>query len=460
MTDRADEAAPIYEMLISDFPKQSNLYYSLADNYVKSEQYDKALETIANIQTIFGVDETTTLAKFDILCQIGKDAEAYEMLEEFNRTTPSAQILSILGDYQLSLYNDSAALEFYDEALDLVPSYPPAFLGKVEVFRMTRKYDEYFTTLEQFVREKQITLEGKSSYLTAIVQRSNPYFLESFSGEFDRIFGAIAELYEDNPTALQLAGTYYYATKRNEQAKVYFKALADSQPEDIEAVVTYAEFLIYTEDWQDAADFAAKAYVEHPYITELLEIQVYSYRSLSQYDLMLKACEKLIAASTEQSAREQAYLLQAEAYHAKGENDKAFKVYDKVLKLNPENNGALNNYAYYLCLGGKELKKAAAMSKKTVEAEPDNPTYLDTYGWILHLQGKNAEAKPLFKHAMLYGGKDKAVILDHYADVLFALGETELAFIYWNQALSKDTAGELPNLSEKIAAKRKEARKK
>ena len=74
------------------------------------------------------------------------------------------------------------------------------------------------------------------------------------------------------------------------------------------------------------------------------------------------------------------------------------------------------------------------MSKKTVEQEPDNATYLDTFAWILHLMGKDLEAKPFFKHAMLYGGKDSAVILRHYATVLEALGESESAKIYRNQA--------------------------
>ena len=79
----------------------------------------------------------------------------------------------------------------------------------------------------------------------------------------------------------------------------------------------------------------------------------------------------------------------------------------------------------------------------------DNATYLDTYGWILFLRGKAAEAKPHFKHAMLYGGKDSPVILDHYAEVLYALGEYELAVVYWNMALQKNN-DEIPGLETKV----------
>ena len=128
-------------------------------------------------------------------------------------------------------------------------------------------------------------------------------------------------------------------------------------------------------------------------------------------------------------------------YHELGKEKEAFKVYTKVLKLNPDYAPALNNYAYYLALKGAKLKKACAMSRKTVEKEPDNPTYLDTYGWILHLLKRDKEAKAQFKHAMLYGGKESATCLEHYSIVLEALGETDLAKVYKTQAENKKAEG-------------------
>ena len=97
----------------------------------------------------------------------------------------------------------------------------------------------------------------------------------------------------------------------------------------------------------------------------------------------------------------------------------------------------LNNYAYYLSLEGKNLKKARDMSSKTITSEPDNPTYLDTYAWILHLMGLDIEAKSYFKHAMLYGGKESKTILEHYAIVLEALGEKDLSVYYKNLSEQK-----------------------
>ena len=131
-----------------------------------------------------------------------------------------------------------------------------------------------------------------------------------------------------------------------------------------------------------------------------------------------------------------------DCWHSLGNDKKAFKAYDKVLRINPEYLPVLNNYAYYLSLTGKKLKKAERMSRVTVEKEPDNATFLDTYAWILHLMGRDKDAKPFFKHAMIYGGKDSKVILSHYAEVLEALGEGDLAKYYKGLADSKEGESE------------------
>ena len=50
------------------------------------------------------------------------------------------------------------------------------------------------------------------------------------------------------------------------------------------------------------------------------------------------------------------------------------------------------------------------------------------------------------------------MILDHYAEVLYALKEYNLAFIYWNMALQKNT-DDVPGLKEKVLERKREAGK-
>lgn len=165
-----------------------------------------------------------------------------------------------------------------------------------------------------------------------------------------------------------------------------------------------------------------------------MEVLVY----YEDWERVLGQCETMISLAPGDSATLlSCYSLMGDVRQQQGDMKGSFAAYEKALKVNPDYLPVLNNYAYYLSLQGKSLRKALKMSRKTIEAEPDNATYLDTYGWILHLLRRNKEAKPYFKHAMLYGGKDSAVVLAHYSMVLEALGEKELASYYRSLAESK-----------------------
>jgi tetratricopeptide (TPR) repeat protein len=65
--------------------------------------------------------------------------------------------------------------------------------------------------------------------------------------------------------------------------------------------------------------------------------------------------------------------------------------------------------------------------------------------------GNYQEAKKAIQKAIGNGGKESADILDHYGDILYALGEKEVAFIYWSQADNLDPS---LNIAEKIKSKK------
>ena len=144
-------------------------------------------------------------------------------------------------------------------------------------------------------------------------------------------------------------------------------------------------------------------------------------------------------------------------YHELGNRRKAYRYYEKGLRIDDNYSPILNNYAYYLSEEGRNLRKALEMSRKTVLNEPENPTYLDTYGWLLYLTGDYQEARKYLEKAKIYGGDESAVILDHYAETLYALKEYNLAFLYWGNAERLDPD---MGLAEKVRERRKEADKR
>ncbi len=443
----------MFEDLVKDFPDKEELSFELLNLYLRQGAFEKALSAMDEVETQRGPSESIAQTRYEIYRQLDRPEEAVAALEKFNKDYSSPSILSTLGDYYLSEYQDSVALNYYTEALSLDSGYVPAVLGMSEVYRHQRKYPDYFRTLDTFFQSEDVPAETKALYIRNLTRSIDPKLLQLHQEEYDTAVQEIATLHPTDSTVLSTVAGYYYSTGRTKEAGKWFKEVADQYPESLSHTVTYLQYLTMEGSWEELRDRSLTAFDRFRELGFLDFANQANYQ-LEDYDAIIGNCQYLLTNyPKDKDLCKSALAMKGDAYYSKGDAKQAFKAYDQALKIDPSYAPVLNNYAYYLSLTGKNLKKAYTMSKKTVEAEPDNATYLDTFAWILHLQGKDLEAKPFFKHAMLYGGKDSAVMLDHYAEVLYALGEYDLARSYWNQAKNKNQDGEVPDLEERVKAR-------
>ena len=454
-TDRPELTGEIYESLLRDFPKKSELYYSLVDIYISQGDYEKALGMLDSLEAVSGKSDPTVVTRYQLLLQLRRPEEAHDCLLAYSREYPSPQVLSMLGDYEMSLYRDSSALAFYDEALSLDGDCAQALLGKAETYRMTARFSEYFPAITEFMSRETVSPRGKAEYLKALTSRLDGKFFRVYGKELDTMYDAALSTHRRDSSVNVAVGLYYLATERTAMADSCFRRNALNFPDDFDTRGNYCSFLFFCKRWEDLKEEAERCIEQFPD-----RLDFYDYKSgacywLRDWEGLQATYDSVIAhkAATDED-RVSAYTGKGDAYHAAGEDGKAFKCYEKALAIDPDYLPALNNYAYFLSVEGRKLRKALAMSARTVAAEPDNPTYLDTYGWILHLQGRDSEAKSHFKHAMLYGAKESVVSMDHYAEVLYSLGEYDLAFMYWDQILQKDWKQDIPDLEERVARRR------
>lgn len=459
MTSREELTIDMYEKLLKDFPKKSDLYFNLVELYASQKEFEKALATISEIETVFGVTESLVMYRFNLLMHLDRKQEAYKSLEEYNAKYSSPYVLSALAEQYLSEYRDTLALNCYNEALEMDPEYAPAVIGRAEVMRMTMKYDEYFKYLSDYISLQSESAQAKTGYLTALLRRLDPKFTKRFSTQLDAVMDRTLLVHPSDSSALSLAGLYYYSTNRQAKAKEMFRQNSVSHPSSLSACASYVEFLMYSKDWDTLSKEGRMAYDRFPEEVAFLEMAVVGEHALERYDKVIELCDRILKVdSADTSNVVRAWSTKGDVYYSLGERKKAYKSYEKALKLDPDYVSVLNNYAYYLCESGSNLKKACQMSRKVIEKEPDNATYLDTYGWILYLMGKPEEAKSHFKRAMLFGGKESPVILDHYAEVLFALGEYPLARVYWDMAL-KINNGEIEDLESRVEKRKQQMEK-
>ena len=282
--------------------------------------------------------------------------------------------LSMVADAKAASLQDSVALSYYNQALLLDPEYAPAQYGRMELLRRMGNFPAFFTGLEEFIRNEDVRPDVKSNYLTVMMDNIDSPFYWVWGDTINRLVDLDRDMH----------------------------------PEDYDIQLLKLRMCYIKQDWE----------------------------------AVLAQCEVMADLARSQGDNEhlaEALSIAGDVYYQQLEDpQKAYETYEQALLADPDRTSVLNNYAYYLSLEGRKLRKALKMSRRTIELEPDNATYLDTYGWLLYLLHRPKEAKPYFKHAMLYGGKDSAVVLEHYSKVLEALGEQDLATYYKNLADQKN----------------------
>ena len=281
--------------------------------------------------------------------------------------------LSVVADAKAAARQFDEAVSYYNQALLLDPAYAPALYGRMELHRRQGNFVSFFIDLEALVRSEDVRPELKSDYLTKLMDSIDSPFYWAWGETINRLVDLDREMHPEDHTIQML-----------QLRMCYIK-------QDWEAVLAQCKVL-----------------------------------------------EELALAQGNDKHRGEALAIAGDLWYQEfGDKKKAYSIYEEALKADPDQASVLNNYAYYLSLDGRKLRKALEMSARAVELAPDNASYLDTYGWLLFLLKKPKEAKPVFKHAMLYGGKDSAVVLEHYSKVLEALGEKDLSIYYKNLSEQK-----------------------
>lgn len=455
--NKIKEAISVYEGLLRMHPKKSALHYTLVNLYLGAQQTEEAKGILEKIEASQGKSEAVAMTWFNIYRMEQNWEKALNYLVEFDKEFQSPRIQCVIGDMYADRYKDTLAIHYYNKALELDRQCAPAMYGRAEVHRMNGNYPLFFADINPFLANPQIDSKMKIEYLKQLFQIPN--FIKRYRLQLDNAMEGIALAHPADTTSNMFLAAYYGEIGDNAKCKEFLRKNYTLYPDKFSTLFQWVLAIYQLKEWENleaATTEALEKYPHHPDLVQLRGIArfqmkqtdkaIESYRELEEISLKNRDTVSLISA----------YSILGDLHYEKKESKTAFSYYRKVLKLNPNETGALNNYAYYLALEGKNLKQAYQMSKKTVEAEPDNPTYLDTFGWILFLMDKPLEAKAQFKHAMLYGGTESADILDHYAEVLFSLGEHDLAFIYWNQAKQLDnTLG----IDEKIKERKAQLKK-
>jgi tetratricopeptide (TPR) repeat protein len=294
---------------------------------------------------------------------------------------------------------------------------------------------------------KTVEVETKIQYyLMMTSDPEKPLFTDD---QVEELVNILMKTNSDDHRVYTVYAEYLIRKGKLEEAREQLRKVLDK---DKDNYLIWERMLMLSNDLLDFKSVysdATKAIELFPSQPVLYALKAVACLQLQKYDEAIKTLEEgepYVLDNKPLKIQFDLYL--AEANYKLNKVQEAFKAFDEVIKLDPENWMAMNNYAYYLSLRNEDLEKAELLSGKAVKANPDNPTYLDTYAWVLFMRKDYSLAKFYMEIALKNGGDKNGVIVEHYGDILYMLGDKDQAMEQWKKALATGDTSEFIN--EKI----------
>ena len=326
------------------------------------------------------------------------------------------ELVALLGE-DIYLNNDKPqeAFETYQAVVAVEPEYPLAQLSLASYYDNIGEDSLFRKQLRTAIDNPKLDTDTRMTIVRRMI-------VESEQGERDstkilELFGHMMEIDQESADMAMLCYGYMQMKKMSdEETRPVLERVLSIEPDNVLARQSLLMQAVRKNDYAAAVAVCEPAVLYNPD-----ELAFYYYLGVSYYQLgreaealqTFKKGVEQVNSESNKSLISDFYSMIGDLSHAQKDEKGAYAAYDSALVYNPDNIGALNNYAYYLSLSKTDLDKAEEMSYRTIKAEPKNDTYLDTYAWILFEKGRYAEARIYIDDAMKSGGDQSATIVEH-----------------------------------------------
>lgn len=443
------KAAEILDRLTADGESNQQYTLDLASIYLTANELDKALVVLDRAEQYYGLMEPITIQKQRIYLKNNKLDLAIQEGEKLIEAKPGNPTF-VLNLVEI-LYNNNRvdqALALVSKEIQKYPNQPELQMAAHSLLKEKGKNKESIDYLYQAFSSSDLDPEVKvraySSFLNEIKTQEREILLDSLEV-------LMKESTPENAGIYAAMGERRIKADDQEAGIEYFKKSLGLNPKDaslLEQVIlgSFGEGA----DFQEAEKFTIMAVDEFPQNAEFWFYDGVVKSAQKKDSSAVVSLEKALELNAKRNSQldQVAYGSLGSSLYNLGEKEKAFEQFEKALKINPNDEQVLNNYAYFLSLEKKDLEKAKKMAEKVVIKFPNNGTFLDTYAWILFQLKEYDQAKKYMDLAFINEAEPSGVMLEHYGDILYHLGNKSEAISYWKKA--ENTTEASKHLSIKI----------
>lgn len=436
-----DEATEMYERMYQNNYNRTEVLSALSELYYQAKRYDKVIESLNRLETIEGSNEQISISKMSVYEAQGKKKEAYNELRMLVQKHPYEMNYRVmLGNWLLQNGRKEDALKTYTDVLKEEPDNTFAQLSMLDYYKAEKQDSLAERLVVNLLTNKKTPEENKITLMRQMIMNN-----EDDGRDSSEVLSLFKLVLSEPQKTSQMTELYAaYMTLKGmpqDSVNVVLHRILEINPENVSARVQLIEDAWNKQNFDKVISLCKSAIEYSPE-----QIEYYYYLGFANVqkdndDAALDAFRRGIRQITPQSNAivvSDFYAVMGDILHGKGFKDEAYAAYDSCLQWKKDNIACLNNYAYYLSIDNRDLKKAEEMSHKAITAEPNNATYLDTYAWILFRQNRYEEAKTYIDLTLKNDTAPGATLLEHAGDVYAMCGQTDKAVEYWQQSLKKN----------------------
>ena len=161
-----------------------------------------------------------------------------------------------------------------------------------------------------------------------------------------------------------------------------------------------------------------------------------TYEKARQFEAGARMIDRASKLAQTDRARISVLFAYGSLYERAKEFDRAESKFRELLKIDPNNAGALNYLGYMFADRSVHLDEAHDLIQRALDIEPDNGAYLDSLGWVYYRQDK-LDLAVKFLERSLRQYRNDPIIHGHLGDAYFKQGRVESAKEHWRRGLEE-----------------------
>ncbi|ALA60164.1 hypothetical protein NITMOv2_3773 [Nitrospira moscoviensis] len=371
-----------------------------------------------------------------------------------------------LGRISMEAGNTEQALNSFERAISVNPTFEPAYLAQASFFESRQEKDKAIAVLQKYLQRVNPRNKDIRQHLIQLYIATRDYtgglaelqkMLDEDPGDLDAqlrmalIYGekkeyakAIEQLtavLKVRPAELKIRdylGYMYEETRDFPKAVETYRFNIQLDPTFVESHIHLGVLHYRLKQFSEAIAHLTEAVRLNPKQPEPHIVLGLAYLQSEQFGQASQAFEEGIKHNPKNA---DLHFNLGTAYDKLDRFDDVVREMEAALALDPHHADALNYLGYSYAERGIKIDQALSLTRQAVALKPDNGYYVDSLGWAFYKSGMLAEALNEIKRAVSLVGDDP-VIYEHLGEIYMKQERLADAREAWLHSLELDPSNE------------------